>query len=134
MLNIADSTVSSDNGYAMQEYGKADTTQIQALKEINLSGDVTLTSADDRPAFYVDTATVGENANNYELTIDGAKVDNTVLTSADGTFTTVKAPVAPEENPENPNTADAIATYITIAAVALVGLSATVLVAKKSRR
>ena len=43
-------------------------------------------------------------------------------------------PVAPEENPENPNTADPVALYATIAAVALVGLGATAFIAKKSRR
>ena len=135
-LNIADSTVSSTNGYAMQEYGKADTTQVQALKEINLSGNVTLTSADDKPAFYVDAATVGENANSYELAINGAKVDNTVLTSAEGTFTITDepAPETPADTTPNPDTADPIALYATIAAVALIGLGATAVMGKKARR
>lgn len=38
------------------------------------------------------------------------------------------------QNTENPDTADSIAMYITIAAVALLGLGATTLIAKKARR
>lgn len=39
-----------------------------------------------------------------------------------------------EETTENPNTADPVALYVTIAAVALVGLGATALITSKTRR
>ncbi len=68
----------------------------------------------------------------------------TVLSTAKGSYGTLAAcdATAAEdegeedegEKTENPNTADTIATYMTIAAVALLGLGATAFVAKKSNR
>ena len=67
-----------------------------------------------------------------EATYDGEPIDLEAITTAWDSIPESES--TPEENPENPNTADAIATYITIAAVALVGLGATAVVAYKSRR
>ena len=57
---------------------------------------------------------------------------------ADGTSRIVTYKAVPQETPaeeaENPNTADPVSLYLTIAAVALIGLSATAVLAKKARR
>ena len=83
--------------------------------------------------------------NFVKATYDGRELaeDENVLTTAKGSYGTLAAcdATADEdegedkgEEAENPNTADTIATYMTIAAVALLGLGATAFVAKKSNR
>ena len=88
----------------------------------------------------------GGNIEFGEAEYDGAAVaeKQNVLSAAKGSFGTLSAKcdatAAEEEGEdegektENPNTADTIATYMTIAAVAPLGLGATAFVAKKSNR
>ena len=80
-----------------------------------------------------------------KATYDGHELeeDENILTEATGSYGTLAAACGGTatdegedkgEEAENPNTADTIATYLTIATVALLGLGATAFVAKKSNR
>ena len=125
ILNIEDSKITSANGDAIQEYGDGNE---QVLKEINLKGDVTLTPAKGHHALFVNS-NVGDDANEFKVTINGADTPITTLTEANGTFTTVVADsssVKPENNPKNPNTSDSIYSWISIIAISIIGLTYTI--------
>ena len=126
-VNINGGTsLTSAQGNAIQAYGNAQ----NQVKELALEGEnIVLKSAEGRPVLGVSS----EIAESFpEATYDGEPIDLEAITTAWDSIPESES--TPEENPENPNTADAIATYITIAAVALVGLGATAVVAYKSRR
>lgn len=126
-INIQNGTsITSQKGDAIEAYGNAD----DKIEAVTITGDdVTL----DAPNGSVLAVANEETINFPELTVNGEKVSIAELATLTE-FSTVPTPVAPEENPENPNTADPMALYITIAAVALTGLGATALIASKTRR
>lgn len=128
-VTINNSTLKSTNNSAILGGGKIDTviingSRFEAEENANVkSGSTVFTHA------------------TYDGTVLGD--EENVLQDAKGTYgvdtVACDAPAADEgedkgEEAENPNTADTIATYMTIAAVALLGLGATAFVAKKSNR
>lgn len=155
-IDITDSTITSDHGDAIQEYGGKGTEEPQPLQAINLNGDVTLTPAEGRQVLAIASEGIKEDAE-IKLTIDGEGAALTTLTNAEGAFTTEtpssgsssstptptptptpetkpEAEKKPEAEEENPNTSDALALYLGIVAVSILGLGATSVLAAKSRR
>ena len=91
---------------------------------VNLVIDTTNITLEDQNGEEVFTPKdAADNIEAYEKAQEEANANNNA-----------SAEKAPEEENANPNTADPVALYATIAAVALLGLGATALIAKKSRR
>ena len=135
-ITATGSALISDKGSAIQAYGNGTVSKPDTLTLTNVKlegGSETLPVYDLR-----------ENGGfTGETSLDGEEMSTTYLAqlNAAGGYTSegYQAPAADEgedegEENENPNTADTIATYLTIAAVALLGLGATAFVAKKSNR
>ena len=88
-----------------------------AAEEITIEKGATFLGAAPKAA-YLDSMVIGPN--------------NKVMTQAEADK--MAEELANQGKTENPDTADSIALYATIAAVALVGLGATAVIAKKARR
>lgn len=131
-LNIENSTLTSKNGSTING------TAASKVATVTIDGSRFVAKSDKK---------VKDGGTNFvKATYDGRELaeDENVLSTATGSYGTLVACDAPaanegeeegkEDGAENPNTADTIATYLTIAAVALLGLGATAFVAKKSNR
>ncbi len=128
-IAIINSTLKSIDGSVFDGKGE--------VKNVAISGSY-LKAAND------DTKVKGGDIKFLAYDYDGKEHTDVQLSQTDGSYgnpaVNCDATVEPgdEENKgeeaENPNTADTIATYLTIATVALLGLGATAFVAKKSNR
>ena len=134
-LTIANSTLKSTEGNVITGGGSAQA----KIEKVKISGSY-LEAGDE------DLTVKAGNIEFGKAEYDGTTVKEkeNVLSTAKGSYGTadVKCDAAivepgddnKDDGTENPNTADTIATYLTIAAVALLGLGATAFVAKKSNR
>ena len=120
-IQINNSTLTSQNGNAIQAFGQGG--EKSGIASITMSGDTHLTSAAGLPAF----------SNGVEG-FAGVTEDGKVIDLNSNSVWPIPVPETPADTTPNPDTADPISLYITIAAVALIGLSATAVLAKKARR
>lgn len=126
-LTISNSTLKNTAGSVINGAGKIETVTIDGSR-FEAKGETTAVKA----------GTTTFTHATYDGTVIGD--EENVLQDAKGTYGDVVTCDASatdegeEEGAENPNTADTIATYLTIATVALLGLGATAFVAKKSNR
>ena len=126
-IDIDNSIIESENGSPLFSYGSSGTVKSMTIDDSYLK------------AKDAETALHAHDNTDIKWTawaVDGDTKINLAETKGElGTMPTIADEGEDEgEENENPNTADTIATYLTIATVALLGLGATAFVAKKSNR
>lgn len=122
-VHINGGTYISENANTIEVFGDEKAVADSHIKEITLAGDVKL------------EAPKGEVYSNSLSSFTGITTpEGETINFGDTTVWPVPAPETSAEEVANPNTADAIALYATIAVVALLGLGATAFLAKKANR
>ena len=136
------SSLTSESAAAIYAHGdNASVAKSLTLNKVQLEGNGDTNG--NSPRFYDANNAFGEK----NATIDGHKMTTSIINTLNAlaaydTRDAAAEPTNPDDlgddaegdDAENPNTADTIATYLTIATVALLGLGATAFVAKKSNR
>lgn len=136
-------SITSEKSYALQAYGTTE----DGIEKVAIEGnDIQLTSATGKPVlnnqaeragFKGVTNTPGDvielGTTSYGIPAPAPSRPTNTTPTTDDEAETEESELEPSESEENPNTGDQIAAYLGIAAIALLGLGATSILALKSR-